>query len=169
MGKSSLFRFSLRALLLLVAITALATAMVAHYFFGRDPITHITTRSEWDAAMESDRCIVFVDGEWNVDMVAFRQPYAKFAEWCQSHIDARALTMLIDSDNTTNDVWSICNELWRMNSINPGGLKNYGGAGRVLWINKGQVVDYAWCMELINYEDIENIDTLKARTQNAFN
>ena len=143
--------------------------MVAHYFFRPGSIAQITTRSAWDAAIKNDRCIVFVDGDWNINMVAFREPFAKFANWCQSATDVRALTMKIDSDDTTNDVWNISDELWRTHNINPGGLKNYGGAGRVLWIDNGQVVDYAWCRELMDYNDLDNIDVLKARTQNVFN
>ena len=162
-------RFSLRTLLLLVAVSGVAAAMIAHYVFRPDPITHITTRSEWDAATNNDRCVVFVDGDWNINMVAFRQPFAKFADWCQANTNARVLTMIIESDDTTNDVWNICDQLWRTNNIDRGGMKNYGGAGRVLWIDNGEVVDYAWCMELIDYDDIENIDALKARTRAAFN
>jgi hypothetical protein len=36
--------------------------------------------------------------------------------------------MPIDADDTSNDVWQICEEFWRKNDIHPAGLKNYGGA-----------------------------------------
>jgi hypothetical protein len=162
-----LIRFRLRTLLLLVTASAVAAAMVAPYF-RPSPIAHITTRSEWDAAISNDQCIVFVDGDWNTEMVAFRRPFARFADWCQDHTEVRALTMLIDADVRTNDVWSICDRLWEKNDIDKGGLKNLGGAGRVLWIHHGQVVDYAWCNEVMNDNDIENIDALKTRTRKVF-
>ena len=168
MGKSSLVRFNLRILLLLVAVAAGVSAVVAHYFVRPDPITKITSRSEWISAIKHDRCVVFVDGDWNIDMVAFRKPFSKFAVWCESRTDTHALTLKIDPADKTNDVWNICDELWHTHNIKRGGLKNYGGAGRVLWIDKGQIVDYAWCMELMDDGDIDNISALKTRTRNAF-
>lgn len=126
------------------------------------PIGNITTHADWELATKNHRCIVFVDGAWNIQMVHFRRPFAKFADWCQTHTNTRALTMSINPHDTTNDVWHICQELWAQNNIDPGGLKNFGGAGRVLWIDKGQIVDYAWCFE------VETIEMLTERTQKAF-
>ena len=76
--------------------------------------------------------------------------------------------MLIDASDTTNEIFSLCDQLWRANGIWPGALKHYGGSGRVLWIDNGQIVDYAWCMDVKKYEDVENIESLKHRTRNAF-
>ena len=96
-------------------------------------------------------------------MAAFRQlRFQKLAEWCQSDTNVRALTMTIDSDDTTNDVWKICEQMWLDNRIPPGSMKHYGGAGRVVWIDSGRVVDYDWCSELMD------LDALKARTKHAF-
>ena len=76
--------------------------------------------------------------------------------------------MTIDSDDTQNDVWRICDELWRLNLIDPGGLKNYGGAGRILWVEDGKVVDYDWCEALTDFSDLENFDALEMRTRSNF-
>jgi hypothetical protein len=43
-----------------------------------------------------------------------------------------------------------------------GGLKYLGGAGRVVWFQNGEVVDYAWCSE------VANAGELQARTLKAF-
>jgi hypothetical protein len=157
----------LRTFLLVVPVAAVTAALVAPYF-RPSPIVRIATRTEWDEAIANDRCVVFVDGDWNSEMVAFRKPFAKFADWCRASTDVRTLTMLIDADDTTGDVWNICQQIWMTNDIHQGGLKTYGGAGRVLWINRGQIVDYAWCKELTDDTDIENIDALKTRTRKAF-
>ena len=163
-----MLRFTLRSLLAFVTLCAVAAAIGAHYFLGPDPVTYIATRADWDAAIEHNRCVVFVDGDWNGDMVLFRRPYTKFAEWSQDQPDIVALAMKIDPNNETNDAWKICDELWTTNRISRGGLKNYHGAGRVIWIDHGKVVDHAWCMELMGDDEIENIDKLMTRTRNAF-
>ena len=67
-----------------------------------------------------------------------------------------------------DEIWQICDDLWSRYDIPRGGLKNLGGAGRVLWIEDGRVVDYAWCTELMNEDDRENIELLKVRTRRAF-
>ncbi len=76
--------------------------------------------------------------------------------------------MTINPDDTSDDVWKICRN-FGASIISLQGLKNYGGAGRVLWITNGKVVDYVWCMELMNNYDTNNTETLlKTRTKNAF-
>ena len=160
-------RFTLRSLLLLVASCAIA-ATAAHYLIRPDPMMRITTHAEWDVAIKRRNCVLFVDGDWNIDIVAFRRPFAKFAWWCYADATARAITMKIDSDDTSNDVWSICDTLWSSNEIHPGGLKNFGGAGRVVWLKNGNVVDYAWCMELMQRNEVETIALLQKRTRKAF-
>jgi hypothetical protein len=163
-----LVRFGLQALVIFVSLAGVSAGMVGRHFVRADLMVRITSRSQWDAAINNQRCIVFIDADWNGDVVAFRKPFATFSEWCQSHSDVRVLTMAIDADDASNDVWQICEELWRKNDIHAGGLKNYGGAGRVLWIAQGRLVDHAWCTEVIHDTDIGNIDPLKLRTERAF-
>jgi len=161
------YQYRLWHLFVLTLVAAVVAAFISRYFFRPDPITRITSYSEWESATRNSRCILFVDCEWNANIVLFRQPFAKFAEWCAATSNNRPLTMMIDSDDTTNDVWKICQDLWRANNIAPGAMKTYGGAGRVVWIDRGQVVDYAWCTELMD-DDVRDIDILKTRTANAF-
>ena len=51
----------------------------------------------------------------------------------------------------------------RSNEIDVGGLKTYGGAGRIIWLEDGRVLDYEWCFEFLNEPS-----QLKARSRNAF-
>jgi len=77
--------------------------------------------------------------------------------------------MMINPDDTSDDIGKLCEQLWTKYDIPRGGLKNLGGAGRVLWIANREIVDYAWCMELMNDNDTDDTETLlKARTQKAF-
>lgn len=117
--------------------------------------------------MKDSRCVVFVDGGWNAEVVAFRKPFHEFARRRGPNGSIRLLTMTIDADDTGNDVWRICERIYRDYDIPQGGLKNFGGAGRVLWISNGRVVDYAWCKELLASNQNETVDELNDRTQRA--
>ena len=140
-----------------------------HVTRGTDPILQVKSRSDWDIAIQTRRCIVFVDGTWNTYIARFRPCFGEFAVWCQIHNDVQAVSMMINPDDTSDDVWQLCEQLWSKYDIPRGGLKNYGGAGRVLWLNNGKVVDYVWCMDLMNNYDTGNTETLlKNRTKNAF-
>jgi hypothetical protein len=156
----SRFRFHLRSLLVFVALASVVAWCVSRYF-QPDPVREIVSRKEWNAATRRGRVVLFVDGHWNQDMVQFNRKYAEFAQGHRSHSRLRTLRMTIDS-NAKNEVWTICQELWRVNSISQGGLKNYGGAGRVVWLDNGRVVDHAWCNELFAR------DALNERTRRAF-
>ena len=54
------------------------------------------------------------------------------------------------------------------NNIPRGGLKTMGGSGRVVWLEDGKVVDHEWCLELTNWDDLDNFDKIKHRTIEAF-
>jgi hypothetical protein len=125
--------------------------------------TKITTRAEWESAIKDRRCVLFVDCRWNVNVARFRRRFTSLASWCQE-MDVTALTMQIDPEHE-DDVWKICAELWTKNNIDPGGLKNWGGAGRVVWLDHGRVVDHAWCMEFLDNSQPESVDTLAAKKE----
>lgn len=161
-------QFGLRSLLLIVALAAVIAALSGYYLFRPELITKITTRAQWETAIKRDRCIVFIYGDWNTDMVGFQVTFAKFAGHRQDHAGTRLLTMTVGPANMSNDVWEICEELWHNNNITSGGLKHLNGAGRVLWIENGKVVDYAWCQEIMSTSDLENFDAITQRTRKAF-
>jgi hypothetical protein len=171
-----------RSALLMIAVGVAALAVISRHATDNeavrpvdkpsavrpDPIRKIATRANWDSATKNRCCVLFVDCPWNIEVVRFRRPFASFADWCQANTKVSVLTMKLDSEDVTNDVWQICDQLWAENDIDQGGLKNSGGAGRVVWINNGRVVDYAWCMELTNADNIEDTESLRTRTRKAF-
>jgi len=73
----------------------------------------------------------------------------------------KAITFKIDAESK-DEMWYTLQDLRKNNSIPPGNMKTYGGAGRVVWFKDGRVADYAWCTELLE------MDKLKSRTKDAF-
>lgn len=129
--------------------------------FNSNAVRSITNIDDWNAAIASGRYVLFVNCDWNIAMVAFRQQFSDFAAWSSDNTNYRTISVKLDADSKDN-MWHAIQDFWQHNSISPGGLKTYGGAGRVVWLNDGRVVDYAWCTEILD------LDRLKTRTRNAF-
>lgn len=155
-------QFRLRTLLLFVALSALVMFVANAYIFRPPPIMHVNTLEEWEAVTRHRRVVLFVNGEWSYPAAMFQSPFLEFGQWCRDETEIRAVQMTIDSSDTSNDVWSICDEMWSSNDIDPGSMKTFGGAGRVVWLEDGEVLDYAWAWETMQQ------DELKQRTADAF-
>ena len=52
-------------------------------------------------------------------------------------------------------------QVWLDNAVDRGGMKTYGGAGRVIWLKDGQLVDVAW------WHEVGTTAKLKQRTLTA--
>jgi hypothetical protein len=126
-----------------------------------NPIREITTTDDWKAATATGRCILFVDCVWNPEVVAFRRRFSEFAAWSNENTDYKTIRVTMDPD-LKDELSQTIQILWKDNSIARGGMKNYGGAGRVVWFDHGRLIDYAWCMELLD------ANALKSRTTAAF-
>ena len=126
----------------------------------RSPVQIITTADALRDSLATGQHILFVDCGWNGDVVAFRFPFAAFATWCEQN-SIQTLSVKVDSESK-DELWHMLQQMWRDNRILEGGLKNYGGAGRVVWFRDGQIVDYAWCSE------VHSVALLRARTSKAF-
>lgn len=153
---------------LLVCVSASATAAETEHEVPRESTQDIHTRAEWKAAIGKGRCLLFVEGDWNILVAAFKEPHARFANWCVAKTNIRPLRIRIDPNDIENDAFHICDELWKANNISSGGLKTLGGAGRLVWMENGKVVDYAWCWEVMDKENPASIELLKQRTLKAF-
>lgn len=128
---------------------------------ARSPVRILSSANELRASLAKGQSVLFVDCGWNGDVVAFRVPFATFADWCEQNTNVQALSVKIDSESK-DALWDALQKMWRDNRIYEGGLKNHGGAGRVVWFRDGQVADYAWCSE------VHSVALLKARTSKAF-
>jgi len=122
----------------------------------------VKTLDDWDALLQNGRHVLFVDCDWNVAMVAFRRPFSKFSDWCREETNYRSASvkMIASGDH---ELSKATQDLMRSNGIFLGGMKTYGGAGRVIWLEDGRVLDYEWCHELLN-----DPSKLKARSRKAF-
>ena len=46
----------------------------------------------WNSILHSGRYIIFVDCDWNGDIVAFRAPFSEFADWCWDETDYQPIS-----------------------------------------------------------------------------
>lgn len=153
-----------------------ATVVIWYHLFQREPafppasISCIATRGKWDATIKGSRCIVLVNDDWHISTDVFRPYFAQLANWCQSETNFKAILIEIDGVGPPNDVWRICGELQVKYDLEAGGMRHTGGAGRVLWLDHGHLVDHAWCDVLFDEYRYEAsfLDALKARTKSAF-
>jgi hypothetical protein len=121
----------------------------------------ISTVPEWYAATSTGQVFLFVDCEWNGDVGRFHDQFQEFAGWCRKETSIRPVTVVLDADDQ-NALWDTLQKLWDEERVSSGGLKNLGGAGRVVWFDDGEVRDIAWCHHL------PNAAVLRERTQALF-
>ncbi len=126
----------------------------------RSPVQIIATADALRDSLSMGQSVFFVDCGWNGDVVAFRFSIAAFATWCEQN-SIQTLSEKVDSESK-DELWHALQQMWRDHRIHEGGMKNYGGAGRVVWFRDGQIVDYAWCSE------VHSVALLRARTSKAF-
>jgi hypothetical protein len=96
----------------------------------------------------------------------FRRTFQEFGEWCSLR-GIRPLTLKI-TGNAEDDAWNICQKLWEENGIEPGYLRTHGGAGRVVWMEAGRVVDCVWMFDMEGWPGLDSIEGMKVRTIAAF-
>jgi hypothetical protein len=122
----------------------------------------IASYRDWHAAVSHGKSVVFIDCEWNPEVAAFRKPFADFAQWCVQDANCEAFSATLKLDEPRDELWNEIQRLLEANAITGGGMRNLGGAGRIVWIKNGRVVDYAWFSEAFTRDD------LVARTIQAF-
>lgn len=122
----------------------------------------IDSVDDWNRVGMRGTRILFVDCDWNLDVAVFRQTVADYAAQAGSRVDLQIVRVRIDADNTKTALFDRVCQLWRENGIHPGGMKNFGGAGRVVWLVDGHVLDYAWG------HDIASVKDFQRRTIRAF-
>lgn len=121
----------------------------------------ISSISDFDDVTSAGCAVLFVDCWWNSEVAAYRDVFAAFAVWCRNNTSYLPVSVVLDSESQ-DEIWDAVQGLLESNSIPHGGLKNLGGAGRVVWIWDGQVYDYAW------YSEVPEVDDLCSRSAAAF-
>ncbi len=121
----------------------------------------ISKAAELRTVTATGQVVLFVDCPWNGDVVGFREPFREFAGWCRNETSIRPATVMLDADNQ-DALWQALQALWSNLRVSAGGLKNYGGAGRVVWFEDGVVRDIAWCHHL------QDVAGIKERTRDVF-
>jgi hypothetical protein len=148
------------------AVAGLILVTMAAIYWARaqsmsSSIATISTVDEWRASLTSGQRIVFVDGEWNSEIVAFRKPFGSFGGWCLSETNYQPRVLaLVPDDN--DPLFQELQRFFKAQKTETCGLKTYGGGGRVLWLENGRLVDVAW------WNEVGSEATLKSRTQVAF-
>lgn len=161
-------RFQLRTVFVLLTLCALG-ATYWHYSLGYPAVQVITTREEWDRALPRGERVVFVMGDWNFETAYMRRELEPFSKWAKNR-GVLVLTLTIDPENNQNDVGKISSEITQKNGLHPGGMKNWNGAGRVLWFKDGKLVDHAWGpRDLAELgPNVSYLQVLQDRTEKAF-
>ena len=121
----------------------------------------ISTPADFQAVTSTGQVVLFVDCGWNSDVVGFHDPFHEFAGWCRNETSIRPVTVVLDANNQ-DALWDTLQMLWEDLRVSSGGLKNLGGAGRVVWIDDGEVRDVAWCFHL------RDVRELQQRSEAAF-
>ncbi len=155
------------ALLAVTLLTVLAVPRDKKNVELRHPVKIVSTGEQWDAWTQNQKCVLFVDCNWNATVVVSRTTYQAFSEWCVEN-DICPLAISLDANDKTSEARQVCQKLWKDNAIAQGSMKNAGGAGRIVWLQDGTVVDHDWCTAILNWENLQDIESWKNRTEEAF-
>ncbi len=104
------------------------------------------------------RTVLFVDADFN----GFTNQgiYEPFCRWF--HRKYGRDTLVIDTTPGEGEPWEIAQEIWRDHHVFTGGYKTFGGAGQVVWIDRGVVIDNAFIMDFVHLSE------LQSRTEKVF-
>lgn len=127
---------------------------------GQAGVQQVKSADEWGSAVSFGQTVLFVNCEWHIDVVAYRRVFREFGASSQENMECRAVSVTVDPDGQ-DELWPILQSLWAQLRIDHG-MKLLGGAGRIVWFDNGQVVDYALWFE------VPDVESLRQRTKMAF-
>lgn len=125
-------------------------------------IRTIPTPTEWGWTIQSGRYVVFVDCTWNMYVALFRPQFEQFAGWCLQNTEYVPIRVELH-DVAHDPMWELVNKLCSTHAIPDGGMKFQGG-GVIVWLEDGEVVDFAHCAGDGEFYP-DGFAALKARTQ----
>ena len=133
-------------------------ASPADTFLG-DPtvISHIQTPAEFHEALELQRCLIYFHSGLSGDCLRSSLAFHSFHDvWNQP--DGKPLYFrFIDFSNPQGELWEAVEKWMNSQSIPPGGMKNWGSIGKVVWVKRGTVQHFRWSIGDVPLEELTTL------------
>ena len=134
-------RFKLRTLFLLVVVAAFLSLAIARLLPKPKPYITVSTPDEWNALMEKEHAILFVNADWSPMAQLQSLKYLDdFAGWVNQNSSAVIASTTIGEED--NQIVEQISQMWESNDVRFG-LKGMHGAGCVAWFENGKLIGYA--------------------------
>jgi len=131
-------------------------------------VKRIETAESFRGMLNGGDYLLFVDCDWNSDVLKSHPHFETLAVWCTETAICEPVSVFIkgsDFDSglgTTGVQRELEHFLYVRNELEGGGIKLMGGAGRIVWIRDGELVDSGW------HWDLADLSAMKQRTRQAF-
>lgn len=112
----------------------------------------ISNPRDWSSTVATGNRVVFLNCEWNMEVVKYRHVFARFAPRRRSEANYNVAIVMMD-ENDKDEVSQLACRLVNSSQI-AYGLKTLYGAGLVLWLKDGKVVENDWCPEYPNEQSL---------------
>jgi hypothetical protein len=120
----------------------------------------IPSPKDWGPTVATGNCVVYLNCSWNIDIVRYRTVFAKFAQDRRGDKSYKVAVVMMD-ENEQDKVSLLAQRLVDAHKIGYG-TKNWLGAGLILWMKNGVLIDYCWCQE------VRDETALRERTIRSF-
>ena len=156
-------------MMVILAVVAIAAAVIASHL--RPSVYDsciVSTQVELDEICADQNCIVYVDGVWSTVCKMFHPPFIECAKEGFQHGKYRPVVIDLHLGNPEHE--AIVSRLKAGADVRPYGMKSFGGNGLVFWLVNGNVVDAAWCVDLMapDYDMAKSEKRLFERTNANF-
>ena len=132
---------------------------------------NVATIDQWVQSTKSQRVVLFVDADCNSWTLSYRDRLDSYSDWFRNAFGYNAIFIdtsiasgspTWDPANIEIELFDLLQELWKTHSVPTGGMKSWGGAGTVAWLDDGKIVDHEFIGSL------ETLDEMRTRTDTAF-
>lgn len=112
-----------------------------------DRIHTVRSLADSNTTLGEGRVVLFIDATWSLPVVAWRQPFLEFSTWCHERsVCIPVRIQLSDPD----EEWQTIESFREANAIPSYGYAFHNGAGQVIWLENGRVLEHSNC---INFPD----------------
>lgn len=107
-----------------------------------DRIHTIRSLADWNTTISEGRVVLFLDAAWSLPVTVWRRPFLEFSNWChESSACSPVRVQLCHHD----EEWATIFAFRDANSIPFKGDIYSNGAGQVVWLKDGHVLDHSLC------------------------